>query len=60
MITSDLSKSIAIMHCAKYLPYENTRLMLYYPQYMPSLSYLCEVWGNTYKTHIDCIYLLQK
>ena len=24
------------------------------------MSYYCEVWGNTYKSNIDCLYLLQK
>ena len=24
------------------------------------MSYCCEVWGNTYKSNIDCLYLLQK
>ena len=24
------------------------------------MSYCCEVWGNTYKSNIECMYLLQK
>ena len=24
------------------------------------LSYCSEIWGNTYKTNINCVYLLQK
>ena len=24
------------------------------------LSYACEIWGNTYKTKLNCLYLLQK
>ena len=24
------------------------------------INYLCEIWTNTYKTNIQCIFLLQK
>ena len=61
MITLELSKSFAIMHTsAKYFLDKNARLKLYYSQYLLCVSSCCEVWGNTYKTNIDCIYLLQK
>ena len=33
---------------------------IYYSQYLICVSCCCEVWGNTYKTNIDFIYLLQK
>ena len=57
----ELSRSITIMRTsAKYLLDKNVRLKLYYSQYLPSVSCCCEVWGNTYKTNTDCIYLLQK
>ena len=60
MITSKLSKTIAIMHRTKYLLDKNARLILYYSLFLPYVSYCCEVWGNTYKSNIDCLYLLQK
>ena len=28
--------------------------------FLPYISYWCEVWGNAYKTTMDCIYLLQQ
>ena len=60
MITSKLSKTIAIMNRTKYILDKNARLILYYSLFLPYMSYCCEVWGNTYKTNIECMYLLQK
>ena len=57
MITSKLSKTIAIMNRTNYIIDKNARLILYY-----SLFYhMCRivVKGNTYKSNIDCWYLLQ-
>ena len=57
----ELFKNIALMcTSAKYLLDKNACQKLYYSQYLPSVSCCFEVWGNTYKTNIDCIYLLQK
>ena len=39
MIISELSKSIAIMHRAKYLLDKNARLILYYSPYLFYVSY---------------------
>ena len=60
MITSKLSKTIAIMNRTKYILDKNARLILYYSLFLPYMSYCCEVWGNTSKTNIECMYLLQK
>ena len=51
-IVSKLSKSIAIMHRAKYALDKNTCLILYYSLFLPYVSYCCEVWENIYKTKI--------
>ena len=60
MITSKLSKTIAIINRTKYILDKNARLILYYSLFLPYMSYCCEVWGNTYKSNIECMYLLQK
>ena len=60
MITSKLSKTIAIMNRTKYILDKNARLILYYSLFLPYMSYCCEVWGNTYKSNSECRYLLQK
>ena len=28
--------------------------------FYPHIDYCCEIWGNTYSTNIQCLYLLQK
>ena len=35
-------------------------VMLYDSLFVPYLTYCSEIWGNTYKTNINCVYLLQK
>ena len=53
MITSKLSKTIAIMNRTTYILDKNARLILYYSLFLPYVSHCCEVWGNTYKSNID-------
>ena len=35
-------------------------MILYCALFLPYISYCCEVWGNTYRTTINSIYILQK
>ena len=60
MVKSILSKSIAIMHKAKHLLDRRSGTLLYFSLFLPYLSYCCEVWGNTYSSNINNIYILQK
>ena len=60
MITSKLSKTIAIMHRTKYILDTNARLILYYCFYHMCHIVVVLLWGNTYTSNIDCLYLLQK
>ena len=57
MITSKLSKTIAIMNRTKYILDNNARLILYYSLFLPYMSYCCEVWGNTYKSNVDSMHV---
>ena len=34
--------------------------MLYDSLFVPYLSHCSEIWGNTNKTNINCVYVLQK
>ena len=34
--------------------------ILYCSLFLPYLTYCAEIWGNTYKSNIQCIFLLQK
>ena len=55
-----LSKSIAILHKMKYIVNTNSLYILYCSLILPYLTYCVEVWGNTFKTIIKSIYMLQK
>ena len=35
-------------------------LTLYCSLFLPYLTYCCEIWGNTYATNVNCIYVIQK
>ncbi len=39
---------------------KDSLVMLYDSLFVPYLSYCSEIWGNTYKTNINCVYVLQK
>ena len=60
MLRSKISKSIAIIYKAKHVLDKIACLTFYYSLMLPYLSCCCEVRGNTYKTNIKCVYLLQK
>ena len=60
LICSKLSKCIAIIYKAKQLLDKESLVMLYDSLFVPYLTYCSEMWGNTYKTNINCVYLLQK
>ena len=60
LICSKLSKCIAIMYKAKHLLDKDSLVMLYDSLFVPYLSYCSEILGNTYKTNINCVYVLPK
>ena len=60
LICSKLSKCIAIIYKAKQLLDKESLVMLYDSLFVPYLTYCSEIWGSTYKTNINCVYLLQQ
>ena len=60
LICSKISKCIAIIYKAKQLLDKESLVMLYDSLFVPYLTYCSEIWGNTNKTNIKCVYLLQK
>ena len=60
LVRSKLSKIIAIIYRASMVFEENALFILYCALFLPYLSHCCEVWGNTFKSNIEPIYLLQK
>ena len=55
-----LSKTIAILYKMKSIINKKSLQTLYRSLLLPYLTYCVEVWGNTYKTIINPIYILQK
>ena len=60
LVKSKLSKTLSIIYKAsKLINYEGI-LTLYCSLFLPYLTYCCEIWGNTYATNVNCIYVIQK
>ena len=60
MIKCKLSNTSAVIYRAKNLLDNNSLFILYCSLFLRYISYRCEVWGNTYKTYINGVYILQK
>lgn len=60
ILKTKISKRIAILCKIKTSVNKNTLYILYNSLILPYLSYCVEIWGNTYKTNIQPIFLLQK
>ena len=60
LVKSKISKSIFLLNRAKQVLNNRALHTLYNSIVLPYLSYCCEIWGNTYKSRLNCIVLLQK
>ena len=60
LFKSKLSKMPYIMYKASKLINYDGLVALYCSLFLPYLTYCCEIWGNTYASNVNCIYLLQK
>ena len=62
LVCSKLSKCITVMYKAKPLLDKNALVikLLYCSLFVPYVTYCREICGNTYKSNINCVYLLQK
>lgn len=59
-VKSKISKVTAIMCKMKAILDQKSLYILYCSLILPHISYCLEVWGNTYKTNIYPVFLLQK
>ena len=59
-IMNKVSKSISIIYRASQKLNEIALLMLYNTLILPYLSYCSEVWGRTYKTNLNPLFVKQK
>ena len=59
-VKSKVSKTVAILYKIKDLVNKESLYTLYCSLILPYLTYCVEVWGNTYKTILQPIFILQK
>ena len=59
-IQTKVSRSISVLSKAKHFLDFNSLRMLYCSLVLPYLNYCCEVWGNTYKSSLTGLTVLQK
>ena len=59
-ITGRIAKGIGVITKARKLLDKDTLITLYYTFIYPYLCYYNHVWGNTYVTYLEKLYLMQK
>ena len=59
-ISAKLSRSIGILSRLKYILPFNVLKMLYNSIIVPHLNYCNVIWGHTFKSYLEKLYLLQK
>ena len=55
-----IAKNVSVMNRVKQLLNSHALYSLYCTLSMPYLNYCCEAWGNTYKSRIHPLHMLQK
>ena len=60
MFPIKLSKCIGVLHKTKPILNETALCILYCSKFLSYLSYCADVWGNTYKSKLQTIFLKQK
>ena len=60
LVRSKLSKTVGIVYRIRHLFNRSALFILYCSLFLPYLTYGAEIWGNTYKSNTQCIFLLQK
>lgn len=59
-VRDKVSKNVAIMAKCRYLLNQKALFILYCSLILPHINYCLEVWGNTYSSHLQILYRLQK
>ena len=60
VITNKIAKNVSVMYRVRHLLTNTTLYNLYCTLILPYLNYCCEAWGNTYKSRIQPLYIIQK
>ena len=58
-IKNKIAKNVSVMNRGKHLLNSHALHSLYCTLIMPYLNYCCEAWGNTYKSRIHPLHMLQ-
>uniref|UniRef100_A0A672HNL4 Reverse transcriptase domain-containing protein n=1 Tax=Salarias fasciatus TaxID=181472 RepID=A0A672HNL4_SALFA len=59
-VRSKLARSIGVLSKARLILNQKSLFMLYCTLILPYLTYCVEVWGNTYKSNLQTLCLMQK
>lgn len=60
VIKTKVAKNVSIMNRVKHCLINSALYSLYCTLILPYLNYCCEIWGNTYKSRIHPLYIMQK
>ena len=60
VIKNKIAKNVSVMHRVRHLLTNTALYNLYCTLILPYLNYCCEAWGNTYKSRIQPLYIIQK
>ncbi len=60
VITNKIAKNVYVMYRVRHLLTNTALYDLYCTLILPYLNYCCEAWGNTYKSRIQPLYIIQK
>ena len=60
IVRNKVAKNLFVMNRVKHVLTSSALYSLYCTLVMPYLTYCCKVWGNSYKTRIQPLFILQK
>ena len=60
LVRSKLAKVASVLYKVSHVIDRSSLHTLYCSLFLPYLMYCCEIWGNNYKTNLQCIVSLQK
>ncbi len=59
-VCKNVSKNVSILYKVKHILNSSSLYTLYCSLVLPYLNYACEIWGNTYQSRVNNVFLLQK
>ena len=59
LVRSKLSKTVGILYRIIHLLNRSALFILYCSLFLPYLTYCAEIWGNSYKSNTQCIFLFK-